>query len=78
VNAMTQIDIFEDLTDEEIRKINDVCGIEVFQRLDALPTELYNKFRTALEKGKVNLHCDGYLGFTVDQGNAWSNEGFEL
>lgn len=75
---MTQTDMFDDLTDEEISHINRVCGIEVFQRLNTLPTDLYNKFCNAMKKGKVNLHCDGYLGFTVDQGNAWSNEGFEL
>ena len=76
---MTQTEMFSDeLTSEEIRAINDVCGVDVFQRIHSLPTDVYNKFRLALQNGKVDLHCDGYRGFTVNVSDEWSNEGFEL
>lgn len=76
---MTQTDMFSDeLTSEEICEINRVCGVDVFERLHNLPTEVYNKFRHAMQTGKVDLHCDGYRGFTVNVSDEWSNEGFEL
>ena len=64
--------------DELMRRVNDTVGREAFARLDKLPTVEYNWFRTLLRAGRIDLHCDGHLGFTVEDDNGvWSSECFD-
>lgn len=66
--------------DELARKINDLLGEEAIRRLyeGLTDVELFS-LQTLCELGKVNFHCDGYMGITLDTpSGGWTTQCFEM
>jgi hypothetical protein len=62
-----------------LQQVNRVMGIEVFNRIHELPNDVLDEFCLLLNAGRIDLHREGYRGFTAELADgSWTNEGFEL
>ena len=65
---------------EVMRQVNASIGVEAFNRIhNDLPDDVYDDFCRLLCRGQVDLHRDGYRGFTAELSDStFSNAGFDL
>lgn len=76
-------DVYKSVLDtallEIIETINYAIGEEAWKRYSAVHIDLLDGFEDLLRAGKIDMHRDGFAGFTVQLSDGiWSNVGFEL
>lgn len=64
---------------DTLAAVNSAIGLDAFTRLYSLPEDIQDAFTRLLIEGHLDMHRDGYAGFTAElPDGTWANEGFEL